>query len=441
MATPFTTKLKPISSVPQVGTQQATQPDPQDVDVTSDDSHEKDQLARKLRSSPEIIQDYRNLANDPQYQTQVPSSTRESLKKALDKAEQLYDQKTNRNDWLEVAQTVGNALSQFGAANSGAGPINPGPGINYQARNERAGQEYGRAVAKEKDLNQADRQQFEDKYKYNKDQFGNQESVLKTELSVADKAEADKRARDLAQIKADQQDKADAARDNRTDKQLRTQENIARNRDDASIKREEMRQRLREQNEERKNSKTSDIQSKKERDAELKDIQAQEKSLSNQLNQAIGISNDLISSPDVSKKNREKVRSKLGERSGKAGVDLTAAQDYLESEDAPRTGGGIFSSGKIDASKAKPVVEEKLGITNMRAALDELKARKKALMDQKSVAPVSGTTTSTSTVSKKSTTKPVAPAGNVKVNYKGQVLEIPQADVAAAVKDGAVVIK
>lgn len=57
--------------------------------------------------------------------------------------ESFIRDRMNSNDWAEVAQTLAGALTRFGAARSGLNKgidlsgVNPGPGVDYSARNDR----------------------------------------------------------------------------------------------------------------------------------------------------------------------------------------------------------------------------------------------------------------------------------------------------------------
>lgn len=95
-----------------------------------------------LQKQHELAEKFANTAS-PQSES--------NLKDALAKADAAYKEKTNRNDWAEVAQNLSNAIVQFGASQYGAGHegqygdapvLNLGKGIDYKARNERARNEY-----------------------------------------------------------------------------------------------------------------------------------------------------------------------------------------------------------------------------------------------------------------------------------------------------------
>lgn len=79
--------------------------------------------------------------------TATPEATSD-LQGALDRADAAYKQKTDRNDWLEIAQNLSNAITRFGASQAGlrnnqdVSNIPLGAGINYEARNSRAMNEY-----------------------------------------------------------------------------------------------------------------------------------------------------------------------------------------------------------------------------------------------------------------------------------------------------------
>lgn len=77
----------------------------------------------------------------------VPETEKPDWDAKLQQAKDLYKDQTNRNDWAEVAQTIGKAAAQFGASASNLGGRHDVsglqiPGINYENRNERALREY-----------------------------------------------------------------------------------------------------------------------------------------------------------------------------------------------------------------------------------------------------------------------------------------------------------
>lgn len=73
---------------------------------------------------------------------EIPQSAADRFKEERDRAYQMYNEAKSRNEWLELAQLLGQAVTQYGAARVGlrTGRDMSGiqiPGIDYGARTER----------------------------------------------------------------------------------------------------------------------------------------------------------------------------------------------------------------------------------------------------------------------------------------------------------------
>lgn len=129
------------------------------------------------QDSQYYLNELHKLANDPKYQTSMPEESRASLHEALANAKQLYKDQADRNDWYQVAQTLGRAVAQFGAAQAGKqsglnmSNINMGPEVDYESRNRRALGEYQQDVSNAKLEDLEGRQNLLDTQKINQVQY------------------------------------------------------------------------------------------------------------------------------------------------------------------------------------------------------------------------------------------------------------------------------
>lgn len=95
----------------------------------------------------ETIQELKALSENGKYGMQSPE-TQKTLYDALAEAKKKYEERANVNEWAEVAQMLGRAVATWGAAKAGAfddkhQSLDFGPGIDYNARTDRAAREYG----------------------------------------------------------------------------------------------------------------------------------------------------------------------------------------------------------------------------------------------------------------------------------------------------------
>lgn len=138
---------------------------------------------------------------------EIPQSVADSYKTQRDEAYRRYDEAKDRNEWLELAQLLGQAATQFGAAQIGmrTGRSMAGlqiPGVDYGARTEREAkllqtrlgdiEEQQKAEQKEKELEQdrqyrtlklaLDRQELEDRKAERAGRMSAEERLEKTTL-------------------------------------------------------------------------------------------------------------------------------------------------------------------------------------------------------------------------------------------------------------------
>lgn len=136
--------------------------------VDTEDEFEDEEPAYARRKTPigelsldpkEIVNEMDRVAADPRFEKEAPPETKTALAEAMNRAEQLYSEQATRNEWLELAQTLGNAFARYGAAKAGVASgqgrnaqpydmsnMNLGPGIDYSKRTDRAHQEYSQRI-------------------------------------------------------------------------------------------------------------------------------------------------------------------------------------------------------------------------------------------------------------------------------------------------------
>lgn len=351
-----------LNPVPAVGAAPVVpvQPDitkSRDMTITTEDLDDNNKLANKLRSSADYLKQSQQLLEDPQFKAGTPPETKQELQAAINKAQELYQTQSNRNDWLEVAQNLSGALTQFGAAQHAIGSNarfyqapDLGRGIDYGARSDRALREMGQNVDSAKTLANAGEQDYakNDAIRSGK---------LKNELNLRDDARS-------AALRKEE----DALR-----------EKLALNREGRQNRREREK---------------DDIQERKmvvsQNNDSLRELLSKEK-YGGQL------ANALQQEDDLSSKNADKLKQKYSDLAGKAGVSLEnvmSAYDreaprinpdeqtglaYLKSKAQDMLPEGFGGGREIDKPKAYKTLEDAIGLTDMRDKIEKLKLQNRAL--------------------------------------------------------------
>lgn len=281
-------------------------------------------LASELGKSKSqaYLDQLKELTEDPAYAPGLPDTSKQSLKDAIDTAKQAYNEKVTRNEWLEVAQNLGRAVAQFGAARAAiAGGsrtnlsnLDMGPGVDYGLRSNRALQEYGQDIKNAQDLQGQDLLST----KARQEQYGRKEDYLKQGLRSAEQKEAQ-------------------------EEQFRRMQKMEAGRN------------LREEQAEKKQSTKADLQ----------DLSKQEAVLQNQLKAGITAANnsDLIN--DLGKKSADKLQAQYGKLLGDAGIDIA---------DVQATKPGMLWGTNPDPDKSKQLLDDK--VKEIRNMLDAVRARK-----------------------------------------------------------------
>lgn len=389
----------------------------------SGDIQDPKSLASNLRGSKYYLGEYEKLSNDPKYASQLPPDTRADLKKALDDAKQMYDEKTSRNDWMEVAQTLTRAMAQYGAARAGLASdskygrdmsnLQFGPGINFDERNKRAMNEYNQDIGQAGELNNFDRQAYLDKQRGNEMEYGNKAGFLKEAINASNTGERtneQERAANLrynaAQARADAREKAAGGREDQREKAL-----------------------------------------------QYRELDSQEKSLQKQLQAGMSLANNLQSEDSLNSKDAEKLKAKYGQQAAAAGVDLPSAVSQYQ-QNAPKRNRKVLGMGipgtettDTESPQNKQSLYDALGISDKLKELEAIKARKQSISGgsspqaqapaPQSAAPAAATPATPATPGAAS-----IPSDRVMVRSpKGDVGSIPKDKLQDAISQGYTVVQ
>lgn len=375
--------------------------------LTSTDLQDPKALAAKLRTSQGNLDELRKLAQDSKYNVGVPPDTSKSLQEAISGAERLYNQRANRNDWLEVAQSLSRAVTQYGAAQSGMrtgrdmSNLNMGPGIDYGARSDRAFRDYSQQVKNAQDSSVLQRQNYQDKLANSKLDYAQQSEPysLGAKLASANELETERygKAVDVEGIRDDRRAREERAREER------------------EAHREEVRL-----GESDRKYQATDLKTA---------LQGAEKKL--QAAQAIG--NQAATDDDLNSKSKNKIKEKYGVLAADAGIDPEALANIGEqSKDSGLFGTGFFTSQ--DPKKKSALIQEQV-VKPRQEAVDRIREQLRALSTRQSTGKQLQSEDSNSTVSPPSQSK--TSSGTVKMKApNGQIGDIPEASVSAAEAKG-----
>lgn len=98
-----------------------------------------EEIKKEVKKNLNTANDKANKAQDEADKGNIPQAAADRFKDERDQAYQMYNEAKSRNEWLELAQILGQAVTQFGAAQVGmrTGRSMAGlqiPGIDYGAR-------------------------------------------------------------------------------------------------------------------------------------------------------------------------------------------------------------------------------------------------------------------------------------------------------------------
>lgn len=329
-------KKKPLDPVPGPAVPSAgpTQAAP----AASEDKKLASEL--KLRSSQEYLNDLEALSADPQYSRGVPSETQKSLQSAIQQAKQARNEALTRNEWLEVAQTLGRAVAQFGAAQQGLrtgrdmSNLNMGPNIDYGARSDREQRIFEEERRGLESLSEQERRAKDAEY-------SKKEGYLREALRTSREREGDEERMKRAEL-------AERERANRE---------VGREKDRLT----------------REDKNKSEL----ERKLELAELNKQENTLQKQLRSAQTLANTLATDDDLTSKSKNKLAEKYGSLAADAGIDPAALQNIGERS----MGEGVLGTGlfrKEDKQKKAALMSEEV-VAPIRNMLDAIQARKREL--------------------------------------------------------------
>jgi len=382
------------------------------------------------RDSKYYLGELEKLANDPRYQSATPSSSRESLRDALAQAKQLYKDQADRNDWYQVAQTLGRAVTQFGAATAGLhtghnmASLDMGPPIDYEQRNQRALGEYKQDVANATLEDRLNRQDELDRQRALDDEYKKRSGALSAGLGAALRGET----LESQENRADARNRTLAARQDALEARRAKREDERANKDDLRSRMLQQRQ-------------------------QLHDLDQEEKTLAGQIQAGRTLANEMGQEEDLGSKDYKKMQEKFGGLAAKADVDLQSAMnDY--NKNAPKRnrkvlGIDIPGTETVDTEQARPALYDALGLSDKIKKLQDIRAKKQALIGNTSGGPASDTT-QPSTPSTASTQpapsapppSPSTPGGRVKVRApNGTVGTIPAEQVQQALSQGYTVVQ
>lgn len=288
-----------------------------------------------------------DLVNDPQYKMVTPKNTQDTLREAMAKAHDAYQDQADKNDWMQVAQTLGRAVAQYGGAIAGThsghdmSALDTGAPIDYESRNRRALAQENQEVHDAQSLDAQDKYDTSAENQQRASDFARKYGVEKEGMNAAERGSAlDTQAQRWAAMNVTRQKNHEDAQ-NRADQ--RTSLAVT--------------------------------------SMNLKDLNTQEKTLSNQLKARQQLANSLETEDDLSPKAADSLKSKYAQTAAAAGVDLGPTLDqYSKANDeamkddknvkhSTAFGINIPMTGKLDNS----VKHDNLyGAMQMKDLLDQL---------------------------------------------------------------------
>lgn len=334
----------------------------------------------------------------------LPGRSEESkaLRKALKDA---YEAKITRNEWLEVGQTLAQAVAQGLAAQSGlSSPGKYGNNMSglqfattdYGRRMDRAGDDYrtelkdlSELLAEDQDTTKFRDSQDRDILSKRLQAAGEalrEESSIRTADAMAGRAEAAaKRAEDRA-------DRRSKEAENKADERFRQQNNL-------ELARQDQKEAL-------------EVSAK---------AQAKQQLLNAMFNDA-----------DLSKKDESKVQAQYGDLAAKAGVPLAQVKAEYDAWKDKQPGAirSMFGAKGTDPQAAVKSIAQAIGLGEDLARIQELRRSSKARLEGAGMSDPAG----------QSAPAPVQ-SDKVQVKYKGKILSIPRQDLDKALADGAELVR
>lgn len=355
------------------------------------------------------IQKQKELAD--KYAASATPESHSDLKEALARADDAYKTKTDRNDWLEIAQNLGNAITRFGAAQAGLrskdrygrdmSHLDLGPGIDYSKRNDRAMGEYLQEQKNAEAIDNLARKRDAATSQSEKDQYTRDMAPFKEGASLAGKAESEgritKRDIDLANIRDRERKENDNAKEGLRNKGMQ--------------------------------SRNLGEQLKQERQKYQKEEET--------ANKVIGELPTLLQSED-SGKDASKLKAKYGDKL--PGEDWAGLQKRLSEATKP----GTFFGTNPDEEKRKQIIDDEVAairekLKTHQSLIDRLQDKRDSLLSGEE--PAEAASPASPSSGQQTAPSPPSPSGDemVTVQMPGESpVRIPASKLEEAKKRGAI---
>lgn len=380
-------------------------------------------MAKDL-SQPEskvILDEMSQLAEAPEYTRTVPPDTRQNLRDTIQQAREMYEKEATKNDWLDLAQTLAGAVTQFSAAQAGMksghnmSRLNIMPNSDWAGRTERARKDYLSKVDQEKSLSDMTRQDWQDSELVKQGEYKKVQEPLSARLKNAQEIEGDEARFNREKSLAGEREKRDNDRIDNTNKRLEYQ------------------------------SLETEIKSLS------KTLQDAERAADTAINRIL---NDKASSKDA-----KKYAAQNPELLAKGGITADVWSDIVEKSKDEGVLGTGFLRGENKETMARLAKEaSKNYLDGIEKQIDDLRAKQQGTLGKSDTAlqpaatPVQSNTDGASDktapdmgIVKSNAPTPgssiPAPNSMVRVQYKGQTLDIPRAQLKEALADGAKLVK
>lgn len=361
MANTLQTKLR-NNKKPQVGTTSVQDPQQLVGEISDQASAGTPDKQMPEKESRKYLNQLQQLVQNAQSNPQFSSATNQQLKDLSDlqdKAQQLYQERANRNDWLEVAQTLGRAVTQFGAAAAGQksgmdmSNLPQGAPIDYGGRTDRSLREYlgetGRlaglrseALRREEQNQRLGERSLERQGQY----LGNAARVVSGEEEAAQRARTSK---ELEGMRLKGQEASARAADERARRSLEERD-------------------------------TRDVRS-----MTVKDITEKQKEGEKSLKAALTLFNNEGLADDLTNKSADKLEEQYGKLAAEAGISLPQLKSEMEQTDRP----GRFFGTNPDLEARKALKDKKIAeAKNYLQALEQLKQQKLSGSQPQEKAPI-----------------------------------------------------
>jgi len=280
----------------------------------------------------QYLQELDELSKDPAY-SRPDSPSRDALAQAMEKARELHEKQSTRNEWGQLAEKVGQAIIQYSAASAGLrsgaargqdmSNLNFGPGVDWESRQNRALKQYQIDLDRANEDYNRQRQEAGDEFSGRREAYGRREGYLQTAL---------REARERDRLAAQQAEEAARER------------------------------------------KLGERENKQDIRLELQDLSARERELTKQLQARQTLANQLQQEGDLSTKSSKKLQERYGQVAAQGDLDLNTLQQELSATDKPGT---LWGTNPDEKARGAVLGDKVAEIRNM---LDAVRARKQELL-------------------------------------------------------------